>query len=225
MRTEHLPVARFVSGEAFDAPISKVVCVGRNYAAHARELGNAVPDQPIYFIKPASSVTWLEAGIDLPAGLGSVHHEAEIAVLIGETLSGASEEEAVGAIAGLGVGLDLTLRDVQGDLKAKGHPWERAKGMDGLCPLGPFASLAGREVDLGDLHIRFAINGQIRQQGSSAQMLFPIATLLADMSHLFTLYPGDVVLTGTPEGVGPLAAGDELELTLENWVTVRSSVR
>lgn len=225
MRTEHLPVARFLNGERFDAPITKVVCVGRNYAAHARELGNAVPDQPIYFIKPASSVTELEAGIELPEGLGSVHHEAEIAVLIGETLSHASEETAVAAIAGLGVGLDLTLRDIQGELKQKGHPWERAKGMDGLCPLGPFATLAGREVDLGDLHIRLVVNGDIRQQGTSAQMLFPIATLLADMSRCFTLYPGDVVLTGTPEGVGPLTSGDELELTLENWVTVRSTVR
>ena len=225
MRTDHLPVARLISGERFDAPVSKVVCVGRNYAEHARELGNPVPDAPIYFIKPASSVTAMEEGIRLPEGLGSVHHEAEIAILVGDTLTAASEEEAVMAIAALGVGLDLTLRDVQGELKAKGHPWERAKGMDGLCPLGPFVPMAGREADLGDLHIRMAVNGEIRQAGSSAHMIFPIATLLADMSRYFTLYPGDVVLTGTPAGVGPLVSGDQIELVLENWVTVCACVR
>lgn len=198
-----------LGNETYPHPLGKVVCVGRNYADHAKELNNPVPKTPILFIKPASSAVSMEGNITIPADQGSVHHELEIAILIDQTLSRASEEEVDGAIAGIGLALDLTLRDVQSELKEKGHPWERAKAFDGACPLSAFIE-ANEFIDLKNIELRLTKNGELQQQGSSAQMLFPILPLIAEMSRHFTLNPGDVVITGTPAGVGPIEAGDSL---------------
>lgn len=198
--------------------LGKVVCVGRNYAAHAKELNNPIPSSPILFMKPNSSVVPFGPEFLIPKGYGSVHHELEIAILIGKELTHANAEQVAESIVGIGLGLDLTLRDVQDTLKEKGHPWERAKSFDGACPLTEFMT-----VDLASenawqaIGLKLQRNGKLQQQGSSAEMLFPILPLIAHMSEHFSLQPGDVILTGTPAGVGPLEAGDTLlaELSLE----------
>ena len=207
--------------QIFSHALGKIVCVGRNYAAHAKELNNPIPSSPILFIKPASSAVPFATDFSIPKDQGSVHHELEIAILIGSTLSHADTEQVAASIAGIGLGLDLTLRDVQDQLKEKGHPWERAKSFDGACPLTEFVSVSlVSPDDWQSIALRLKKNGQLQQQGSSADMLFPILPLIAHMSEHFSLQPGDVILTGTPAGVGPLAVGDSLlaELSLGNNV-------
>ncbi|MDF1780739.1 MAG: fumarylacetoacetate hydrolase family protein [Alcanivoracaceae bacterium] len=213
----------WVDGSAIDLPVGKVVCVGRNYAAHAKELGNEVPDAPILFIKPASSIVPMNTPLALPQGQGEVHHEVEIALLVSERMRNVDAKTAPWKIAGYGIGLDLTLRDLQSELKAKGHPWERAKSFDGACPLSGFVDargISGKQP----LNISLAVNGAMRQQGSTTQMLFPIFELIAQMSEIFTLEPGDVVLTGTPSGVAALHSGDVFHAKLGNALTVEGSV-
>jgi len=201
--------------QLFPHALGKIVCVGRNYAAHAKELNNPIPSEPILFIKPASSAIAASPEFSIPQDQGSVHHELEIAILIGQTLKSASEGQVAEGIAGIGLGLDLTLRDVQAKLKEKGHPWERAKSFDGACPLTAFISKGKFSVeDWQNIELRLVKNDQLQQQGSSADMLFPILPLIAHMSEHFSLQPGDVVLTGTPAGVGPLESGDNLSCTL-----------
>lgn len=195
-------------------PPSKIVCVGRNYREHAAELSNPVPSQPLLFIKPPSAITRLPE-VRIPTSYGDCQHEIELAVYIGMPLRRATPEQAIKAIAGYGVGLDLTLRELQNELKAQGHPWERAKAFDGSCVLGPMIERI--EFDATQpFTIALHVNGELRQQGSSADMLFAIADLLADISAQFTLVPGDVVLTGTPAGVAALQLGDELRLSLHH---------
>lgn len=201
---------------------AKIVCVGRNYAAHAQELNNPLPQQPLLFIKPATALAVLEEPIELPPLPGRCDHELEIALLIGQPLCRASEAQCLAAVVGVGLALDLTLRDLQQTLKDKGHPWERAKAFDGACPLSRFVPAQG--LDFSALALRLVRNGQLQQQGSSADMLFPVATLLADISHSFTLLPGDVVLTGTPAGVGPLQPGDTLEASLGELLQITTRV-
>lgn len=194
----------------------KVVCVGRNYAEHAAELGNEVPKEPLFFIKPATAMVPFAPNIQIPTQWGSCHHELEIALLITQPLTRCQDASAaLAAIGGIGLGLDLTLRDVQSQLKAQGHPWERAKAFDGSCPLTPFVPVADVAPNWEALGLTLHNNGELRQQGTSAQMLFPIAELLNAMSQLFSLMPGDVVMTGTPAGVGSLQVGDQLEATLQ----------
>ncbi|PIE41545.1 MAG: isomerase/hydrolase [Gammaproteobacteria bacterium] len=205
---------RMLNGEPVELPLGKVVCVGRNYADHAKELNNPVPTEPILFIKPATAVVPLAPSFTIPAGRGECHHETEIALLIGKPLTRANPESVRSAILGLGIGLDLTLRDLQTRLKQQGHPWEQAKAFDGACPLSAFVP-AGELQNFTDLTVSLTVNNELRQQGNTAQMLFPILDLVALISDHFTLLPGDVVLTGTPAGVAPLAHGDKLEATLE----------
>jgi 2-keto-4-pentenoate hydratase/2-oxohepta-3-ene-1,7-dioic acid hydratase in catechol pathway len=212
--------------QLFPHALGKVVCVGRNYAEHAKELNNPVPTSPILFIKPATSVVALAPSFSIPQDQGSVHHELEIALLIAQSLKNANESQVANSIAGIGLGLDLTLRDVQSRLKEKGHPWERAKSFDGACPLSDFVDVNGFTVEQWQrLELRLQKNDQIQQQGSSSDMLFPILPLIAHMSEHFSLQPGDVVLTGTPAGVGPLAVGDQLacQLTLDDEVLLSSA--
>lgn len=201
--------AKFVDGSLFESPITKVVCVGRNYAEHAKELNNPIPSEPILFIKPGSAVVSLSEPFTIPDT--DCHYEAEIAVLIGETLSNANAEQAEQGIEGLGLALDLTRRELQSKLKEKSHPWEVAKSFDSACPLSEFVPL-GNCTALNQLEFTLSINGELRQHGKSSDMLNPIAPLIAHMSTFFTLNPGDVVLTGTPKGVGQLHKGDQLSL-------------
>ncbi len=204
---------RYLDGNPLALPVGKVVCIGRNYLDHIRELNNAVPETPILFMKPATALANLDEPIRLPAGRGECHHEVELAVLVGRELRNANAEMARVAVAGYGIGLDLTLRDLQNDLKKKGHPWETAKAFDGACPLSPFLKPeALPEPQATDLALQ--VNGAWRQQGNTRLMMIGVFDLMAYISTHFTLQPGDVVLTGTPAGVGPLHAGDTLLLRL-----------
>ncbi|MAY07015.1 MAG: isomerase/hydrolase [Pseudomonadales bacterium] len=215
---------QYVDGSVIDLPMGKVVCVGRNYAEHARELNNPVPTEPLLFIKPATSVVPMAPSIKLVQGRGPVHYETEIALLIGAPLSGmVSEEEAEAAIIGVGLALDLTLRELQDQLKAKSHPWERAKAFDGACPLSPFVPKA-QAGDLHALSLQLDINGERRQQGSAAEMITPIVALVRHIANQFSLLPGDVVITGTPAGVGVLNPGDELTLVIAGKLQVQTRI-
>lgn len=213
----------FTDGTIFQSPLGKLVCAGRNYADHARELNNPVPTEPVLFMKPATAVVPLSEPFSLPADQGECHFETELAVLVGETLCQASAIEARRAIAGVGIGLDLTLRDVQQALKSKGLPWEKAKAFDGSCPLSAFLT-PERINDIQNIQIRMTRNGEIKQDGNTEQMLTGVIDLLVYISNCFTLEPGDVVMTGTPAGVGPLTSGDQLKAELVGLLAVDCTV-
>ncbi|BBI66341.1 MULTISPECIES: fumarylacetoacetate hydrolase family protein [Psychrobacter] len=208
--------------ERLRSSIGKVVCVGRNYAAHAEELGNEVPSSPILFMKPASSVVSTRHDVIRPNPeiFGGTHYEAELCIQLSSDLSMATIEEAQQAIGGMTLGLDLTLRDLQSTLKEKGHPWERAKCFDGACVLADWIDPQAFG-NLQNVHYQLIINDKLAQDGDSALMLFPVYELLVNISHAFSLQAGDVIMTGTPSGVGVLQAGDKLKLTLgaHEWVT------
>lgn len=205
-----------------ELPAGKVVCVGRNYAEHARELNNAVPAEPMLFIKPATSLVRMEEPFLIPRGQGDCHVETEMALLIGETLTKGDDDKVLSAIAGVGIGFDLTLREVQNSLKQQGHPWEKAKAFDGSCPLSAFVSPEG--IAWNDVNLQLMRNGQLQQNGNSGDMITPVAELLAYICRFFTLCPGDVVMTGTPAGVGPLVSGDKLEARLSDWIVATTTV-
>jgi len=206
--------------QPIDLPLGKVVCVGRNYAEHARELNNAVPTAPMLFIKPSTALCALTEPLVIPTDRGSVHHELELTLLIGKPLRRVSAEEVDAAIWGFGLGLDLTLREVQSQLKGQGHPWEVAKGFDGAAPLSPFTpGVAAWQ----DLCFSLDLDGERRQTGHTGDMIFGVRELVAFMSQHFTLLPGDVIMTGTPAGVGPLRAHATVRCALEGvgvWETV-----
>ncbi|WP_101758523.1 fumarylacetoacetate hydrolase family protein [Oceanicoccus sp. KOV_DT_Chl] len=202
--------------------LGKIVCVGRNYADHAKELNNPIPKQPLLFIKPATAAVPMTSPLVIPQGLGECHHEVEMALLIGQRLTAANREQVLAAIAGVGLALDLTLRDIQAELKQKGQPWERAKAFDGSCPLSAFVAVA--DTDLASLPLKLYRNNQLQQSGNTDQMVFAIADLLVAISASFTLLPGDVVLTGTPAGVGPLLSGDSLRACLGGLLEIETTV-
>lgn len=193
---------------------SKIICVGRSYAEHAKELGNAIPDRPVLFIKPPSSLIGLEQGIAWNPAWGNCHHECELSLRIDQRLTGETDpEQALQAVGAVTLGLDLTLRDLQDQLKAKGQPWERAKAFDGACVLADWVDVS--EVKAWDqVTFNLQVNDEVRQQGDTGLLIFNIGYLLAEISQVFTLEVGDVVMTGTPAGVAALAQGDQLTMTL-----------
>jgi len=195
----------------------KIVCVGRNYAEHAKELGNEVPKAPLIFLKPPSSVISDGEPILLPSVSHQVEFEGEIGIMIGERLTRASEADARKGIRAIVAVNDVTARDLQ---KSDGQ-WTRAKGFDSFCPLGTESGVFG---DLSDLTVITRVNGEERQRGSSAQMVFSIPAVLSYISHIMTLEPGDLVATGTPSGVGPLAPGDVVEIEVEGVSRVSNPV-
>lgn len=187
----------------------KILCIGRNYAAHAKELGNEVPKEPMLFYKPSTSLLDPGGTIVLPPSTISerVEHEAELALVIGRRLQRADEAEAAAAIFGLTLACDVTARDLQ----KKDGQWWRAKGMDTFCPVGPVV-VAGLSWD--DLEISCSVNDELRQRGRTSAMIFKLPAVLAHVSRSVTLEPGDVILTGTPEGTGPLRGGDRLHISI-----------
>lgn len=195
----------------------KIVCVGRNYREHAKEMGNDVPTTPFVFYKPTSSVIAGGEAIVLPAGVGRVDFEGEIGIVIGSRLTRATPAECAAAVRGLVAVNDVSARDLQ---KSDGQ-WWRAKGYDTFCPIG--LEKQG-SVDLGALQLVTRVNGTERQRCHTRDMIFPVADLLAFISSAVTLETGDVVLTGTPEGVGPLSAGDVVEVEVVGWSTVKNPV-
>jgi 2-keto-4-pentenoate hydratase/2-oxohepta-3-ene-1,7-dioic acid hydratase in catechol pathway len=196
---------------------SKIVCVGRNYAAHARELGNEVPAEPLLFLKPPSSLIGDGESIELPAVSNRVEYEGEIGVVLSRRLRKATAEEARGAIAGLVAANDVTARDLQ----KSDSQWTRAKGFDTFCAVGPMGAVPD---DLGRLSLTTRVNGEVRQQGTASQMVFDIPALLAYISQVMTLEPGDLVLTGTPEGVGTLAPGDVVQVEIDGVSRISNPV-
>ncbi len=216
---------KYVDGTSIHFPLGKVVCIGRNYAEHAKELGNPVPTEPLIFMKPGSCVVALEGGFSIPADRGVVHYEAEIVVLIGKPLSKKpSAEEVIDAISGFAPGLDLTLRDVQSRLREKGLPWELAKCFDGAAVIAPFVP-AETYPDLTDIGIRLTINDKVVQDGNSSLMLNPIVPMIQHMAANFSLQAGDIIMTGTPAGVGPFQASDQIVLELTGHSRYETVVR
>ncbi|MGH7507291.1 MAG: fumarylacetoacetate hydrolase family protein [Longimicrobiales bacterium] len=201
---------------------SKIVCVGRNYAAHARELGNQVPERPLLFLKPPSSLIGDGDAIVMPPDSARVEHEGEIAVVIGRRVRAVSEAEAMQAVAGFAPLNDVTARDLQ-KLDVQ---FTRAKGFDTFCPVGSAAAANG--IDWRALEVICRVNGELRQHGRATDMVFGIPSLVSFISGIMTLEPGDLIATGTPEGVGPIRAGDVVEVevpgvgVLHNPVTDRA---
>jgi len=216
-----MKTAHFTDGRA--CPIGKVLCIGRNYAEHIRELGNERPEAPVVFIKPSSSVIGDGEAIVIPPWSRECHHEVELALLIGTTGKDIPTDRAMRHIAGYGVGIDLTLRDVQGELKKKGLPWEIAKGFDTACPLSAFID-ASRVPDPHSLRIRLAVNGEWRQDGNTSMMILRIPDIISHMSGRFTLEAGDVILTGTPAGVGRIVSGDRLSAEIPGVAALNVTV-
>lgn len=195
-------------------PIGKILCIARNYVDHIKELGNEKPEAPVVFMKPATSVIFQGDVIVIPTFSQECHHEAELAVVIGTTGKGIPADKAMDHVAGFGLAIDLTLRDVQSELKKKGLPWDIAKGFDTACPLSGFVPAAA-VPDPQNLQIRLSVNGQPRQDGSTSRMIHPVATIISYMSGIFTLEPGDIILTGTPAGVGPIKSGDQIDAAID----------
>jgi len=198
-------------------PRSKIVGVGRNYADHAAEKGNAVPTSPLLFFKPNTSVIGPDDPIVLPDWSEEVEHEAELAVVIGKVTRNVAPEDALGRVFGYTVANDVSARDAQ---RTDGQ-WARAKGFDSACPLGPWI-VPGLDVD--DLAVRARVNGSPRQDGRTRDMVFDVPFLVSYISEAFTLLPGDVILTGTPAGVGPLVERDVVEAEVEGIGVLRNPV-
>ncbi len=198
-------------------PRSKVVCVGRNYAAHAAELGNDVPEQPMIFLKPNTSVIGPRDGIVYPEQTNDLHFEGELAIVIGRICRDLPKERVNEVIFGYTIANDVTARDLQ---KSDGQ-WARAKGYDTFCPLGPWIST---ELDASDLRVSTELNGEPKQDGRTSQFIFDIPEVLAYITSFTTLLPGDVVLTGTPAGVGPMLPGDEVSVSVEGIGTLTNKV-
>jgi 2-keto-4-pentenoate hydratase/2-oxohepta-3-ene-1,7-dioic acid hydratase in catechol pathway len=192
---------------------SKILCIGRNYAAHARELGHEVPSEPLLFLKPPSSLLGPRGEVRLPPESARVEHEAELAVVIGHRAKNVSAGDALAHVFGYACACDVTARDLQ----RKDVQFTRAKGFDTFCPVGPWIET---ELDPAALAVRCRVNGSTRQDGTTAHMIFDVPTVVSYASRMMTLEPGDVILTGTPEGVGPLAAGDALEVEVSGIGTL-----
>jgi len=194
--------------------VGKIVCLGRNYLDHIRELGNAIPERAVLFMKPATSIIGHGGKVIIPDYSSDCHHEVELAVLIGRGGKNIPESTACDHIAGYAVAIDMTLRDVQQELKQKGLPWDIAKGFDTACPLSDFVPAAS-VANPDNLRLTLSVNGTIRQDATTALMIRSVPRIIAEISTIFTLEPGDILLTGTPAGVGPVVRGDRMVATIE----------
>jgi 2-keto-4-pentenoate hydratase/2-oxohepta-3-ene-1,7-dioic acid hydratase in catechol pathway len=202
----------------------KVICIGRNYRAHAEELGNAAPKEPVFFLKPNTACLYPGQLIRLNPLLGTIHHELELVVMIDSYAKNVPVNMALGLVASFTLGLDLTAREVQEDLKAKALPWEKAKAFDGSAVLGEVELPMTAGTDLQSMDIQLKRNGQVVQKGHTRDMLFTVAEQIAYVSRYLTLEPGDLLFTGTPAGVGPIAHGDLLEGYLNGHRVLRAVV-
>ncbi|MBE9487512.1 MAG: fumarylacetoacetate hydrolase family protein [Chloroflexi bacterium] len=212
-----------IKGSEKSYPVGKIVCLGRNYLEHIRELGNQVPDRAVIFCKPASSIIPDGGTIEIPDYSNDCHHELELALLIGKSGKCISEQDALDHVVGYGVALDLTLRDVQAEQRERGLPWEIAKGFDTSCPLSDF--VAADQVDNpNNIRLTLTVNGEMRQEGTTAQMMRSVEQIIAEISKFYTLEEGDIILTGTPAGVSAIESGDQLVGKIEQVGSLRSTV-
>ncbi|MGI8701675.1 MAG: fumarylacetoacetate hydrolase family protein [Nocardioidaceae bacterium] len=198
-------------------PRSKVACVGRNYADHAAELGSDVPAEPLIFLKPNTSVVGPLEPVVYPAQSSDVHYEGELAVVIGRICRDVPVSRVADVVHGYTVGNDVTARDLQ----ARDGQWTRAKGFDTFCPLGPWIET---QLDPSDLEVRTELNGDLKQLGRTSAMIFDVPAVVAYITSFMTLLPGDVILTGTPAGVGPMRPGDDVSVTVQGIGTLTNRV-
>jgi 2-keto-4-pentenoate hydratase/2-oxohepta-3-ene-1,7-dioic acid hydratase in catechol pathway len=221
------PVRGRVLGALVDlallAPVtpSKVICVARNYVAHAKEHKAEVPTKPLLFFKPPSAVIGPGTDIELPAESGQVEHEGELAIVIGSRCRRVSEERAWDAVLGVTCANDVTARDIQRGEKL----WTRGKGFDTFCPVGPWIVTGLAVDDVADLEVRCSVDGNLKQRGRTSEMVFSPSHLVSYISQVMTLEPGDLILTGTPAGVSPLAPGDTVTVEIEGVGTLSNPVR
>lgn len=202
-------------GTSFTA--QNIFCIGRNFSEHAKELNNPIPSSPVVFTKPTSSLCFDGENLILPKVSTRVDHEVEIVLVVGKTGKNIPEDSAHEYISHLGVGLDFTARDLQDAAKAKGLPWSVAKGFDTFAAVSRFQSFDGKKEGLSNLKFSLEVNGEVRQQGTSSDMIFSIPAIISYLSSIFTLNPGDIIFTGTPQGVAPLNAGDKMLAKLEGY--------
>ena len=203
--------------------VNNIFCIGRNYVDHIAELKNETPTEPVVFMKPNNSILHNGATIRLPAYSQSVHYECELVLLIGKDSNDVNGDDLSEIIAGYGIGLDLTARDVQSRLKEKGLPWTKAKGFRGAACVSDFIA-ADKLVEPQDCAFTFQVNGETRQQGQTSLMIYPINAILRELAESYGLKAGDVVFTGTPAGVGELHSGDKLALDLAGLVQAEFEV-
>jgi fumarylpyruvate hydrolase len=204
-----------VKGEAGTYPIRRIFCVGRNYAAHAREMGRD-PDRepPFFFTKPADALVDDRAGVAYPPATAELHHEGELVVALGRGGRDIAPAAALALVWGYGIGNDLTRRDLQAEAKAAGRPWDMGKGFDASAPCGPIHPVAAvGHPDRGALTVH--VNGTLRQRGDLAELIWPVPEIIACLSRLVALAPGDLIYTGTPAGVGALVPGDVCEVAVD----------
>ena len=202
---------------------SKIICLGRNYAEHAKELGHEVPKEPVIFLKPPSALIEPNQTIILPRKSREVHHEVELAVIIGKRGKDIPRERAMDYVLGYTVFMDITARDLQSEAKKKGLPWTVAKGFDTFAPIGP-RIVPKEELDPSNLEIGLKVNGEVRQLSRTSKMIFKIPEIIEYISSIMTLEKGDIIATGTPEGVGPLRHGDIVEAWIEGIGVLKENV-
>lgn len=200
-----------------DLPIRTIYCIGRNYAQHAKEMGNPIPKMPLVFLKPLGAICYSDSTISIPTQSNDVHFEGEIVVALSKSGKNIPHGSVQDYIAGYGVGIDFTARDIQAIAKKQGHPWSIAKGFDDFAPISEFIPASEIE-DENNMDLKLFQNGFVKQHGNSSEMIFPIPNLITFLSQIYTLHPGDLLFTGTPEGVGAIQSGDKLEVLLNNGI-------
>jgi 5-carboxymethyl-2-hydroxymuconate isomerase len=193
--------------------VGKIICLGQNYAEHAKEMKFEVPTSPVFFFKPPSAIIYDGGQIIIFEISNEVHHEVEMTVLIGEGGNNIHRSAALKHVAGYGIGLDMTMRDIQNEAKKKGLPWALAKGFDTSAPVSEFVP-AETVGDPGSLNIQLLINGKLRQSSNTSKFVFPVDKVISYISQFITFEPGDIIFTGTPEGVSRVEHGDKLEASL-----------
>ncbi len=201
-----------------DIIVPKIFCLGKNYAKHAAEMKSDVPQRPVVFMKPSSAIVHNGARVKIPAMTKDLHHETEIFFVIGKEGKDIRKEEARSYVDSMGIALDLTLRDVQSELKNAGNPWLISKGFDGSAPISNAVPVEG--VDFNKLELSLSVNGQVRQRGGYTDTIFKIEDVIVFISQLFTLERGDLIFTGTPEGVAKLNPGDKLHAELTGYASL-----
>jgi fumarylpyruvate hydrolase len=210
-----------IQGSKAHFPVRRVLCVGRNYAAHSREMGGDAREPPFFFAKPADAVTAGDGEIAYPLATSDLHHEIELVIALGGPGERLTPESALGAVFGYAVGVDLTRRDLQAAAKAKGQPWEAGKAFDQSAPIGAIRPWRGAPPSG---RIRLTVGGQVRQDGRIADMIWSVPEIIAQASALWRLAPGDLIFTGTPEGVGPIIRGDVVDGDIEDIGSLRFTV-
>lgn len=193
----------------------KIICIGRNYAEHAKEMNAAVPAEPVFFLKPDTALIKDDQPFYYPDFSKEIHHEVELVLKINKPGKNIEQQFANKYYDEIGVGIDFTARDLQAQCKEKGLPWEKAKAFDGSAPIGKFINKS-QFKDLNDINFELTVNGKSVQKGNTKDLLFKFDTIIAYVSKFFTLKTGDLIYTGTPEGVGPVMIGDKLEASIEN---------